>query len=93
MCSKDFNSKDLKKEVMVHLGSFSEQEPSDNIFKIIVPKSSLNDNVIICPNCKSRIQKKVVRCKYCKTMMKDLLKMVDNKLELYGLNPEEIELV
>lgn len=83
----------LKKEVMLHLDSISEYDYPETLFKPIFNRDSLTSNTIICPNCGKRIQRKAVRCKYCKTMMKDLLDMVDNELELHGLNPDDFELV
>ena len=90
---KNLKPEFLKKEVMLHLDLPSNQELSENLFKIIIPRSSLNEETIICPSCGQIIRKRAVRCKYCKTMMKDLLKMISSELELYGLNPEDFEIV
>lgn len=92
MKSTTLTSKRLYDEVICHLGSLSESKPPKDLFKPVINLNSLPDT-ITCPNCGKTIFKRAVRCKYCKTMMRDLITMVNHELELYGFNLDDIEII
>lgn len=90
--SINITSEKLHNIVMSHLSFLSKFEPPKDIFKPVIHRKTLPDN-IICPNCGKTIPEKALRCKYCKKMMGELVVMVNNELELFGLNPDEFIVV
>lgn len=86
-------SRKARSEVMSRLNFNPENEPSEELFKPTIITSEHLPESIICPNCGSRIRINAVRCKSCKTMMKDLIEEAGGKLELCGLDPNEIKIV
>jgi len=80
-------------EVISQLGTFSDNEPSEELFKPTIISSEFLPKSIKCPYCGMTIQRKAIRCKHCKTMMDDLIEKAGGELELYGFNPAEIKIV
>ena len=86
-------SSKARSEVISKLNVNLDNEPSEELFKpTIILSEHLPEN-IICPNCGSRIKINAVRCKSCKTMMNDLIEEAGGKLELWGLDPNEIKII
>lgn len=78
---------------MSKLNVNQDNKPSEELFKPTIILSEYLSEYIICPNCGSRIKINAVRCKSCKTIMTDLIEEAGRKLELWGLDPNEIKII